>query len=113
MNRTATGWIGLLVLGLGAASCTSRTLPLPPPVVDMVGPPNQQGLSLVTGTAHENASIGIVNDRTMTGVIVTSQETNCSSTCPFEAQIEARSGDVLRVWQFFETTSSREVEVPE
>jgi hypothetical protein len=113
MNRRATGWFVLLALGLAAAGCTSRTLPLPPPSIDSVAAPNAQGLSVVTGTAHENASIGIVNDSTLEGVIVTSHETDCSSTCPFEAAIPASAGDRLRAWQFFETTSSREVEVPE
>jgi hypothetical protein len=115
MNRTPTGRIALLALSLlGAASaCTSRTLPLPPPNVDRVGAPNVQGLVLVQGTAREGASVGIVNDRTMAGVIVTSEQTGCSSTCPFEASVEARTGDQLRVWQFFETSSSTEVQVPE
>jgi hypothetical protein len=114
MNRNPKGWIALLLLGLGAApGCTSRTLPLPPPNVDSVAAPNPQGLSLVTGSAHEGASVGIVNDRTMTGVIVTSTETDCSSTCAFEARIEAEPGDSLRVWQFFETSGSRDVQVPE
>ena len=113
MNRRATGWIALLAGALCAAACTSRTLPLPPPSIDDVTAPNQQGLSVVTGTARENASIGVVNDTTRAGVIVTSQETDCSSTCPFRAEIEAEPGDQLRVWQFFETSSGREVQVPE
>jgi hypothetical protein len=116
MNRTRTGWIALLALGLlGAASsaCTSRTLPLPPPNVDAVGAPNAQGLVLIEGSARENASIGIVNDRTRTGVIVSSEDTGCSSTCAFQATVEAQPGDQLRVWQFFETSSMREVQVPE
>jgi hypothetical protein len=110
MNRRATGWIALLAVGL-AASCTSRTLPLPPPSVT-VGPPNAQGLSLVTGTAQENASIGILNDNTSQGIIVTSQETDCSSACAFRAEIPAEVGDTLRIWQFFETTSGVDREVP-
>ena len=110
MNRTATGWIALSLWA--AAGCTSRTLPLPPPSIDAVAAPNAQGLSLVTGTAHENASIGVLNDSTGEGVIVTSRETDCSSTCAFEARIAAEPGDQLRVWQFFETTSSRDVVVP-
>jgi hypothetical protein len=72
-----------------------------------------QGLSLVTGTANENASIGILNDNTGEGVIVTSQETDCSSTCAFSAEIPAEVGHVLRVWQFFETSSAAEREVPD
>jgi hypothetical protein len=115
MNRTRTGWIALCALGLlsGLSACTSRTLPLPPPNVDSVAAPNAQGLALVRGSAQENASVGIVNERTRAGVIVTSAETDCSSTCAFEARIEAEAGDSLRVWQFFETSSSREVVVPE
>jgi hypothetical protein len=112
MNRRATGWIALLGLGVAAAGCTSRTLPLPPPVVE-VGPPNAQGLSLVTGTANENASIGILNENTGQGVIVTSEETDCSSTCAFRAEIEAEAGDALRIWQFFETSSNTDRVVPE
>lgn len=113
MDRTRTAWTALLALGLSASACTSRTLPLPPPIVDDVGPPTEQGLVLVTGTAHEGASIGVLNDSTSTGVIVTSAESDCSSACPFEATIAAEAGDHLRVWQFFDTSSSRDVVVPE
>jgi hypothetical protein len=115
MTRTRTGWIALLALGAaaGAPACTSRTLPLPPPNVDSVASPNAQGLVLVRGSAQEGASVGVVNDRTMAGVIVTSADVDCSSTCAFEARVEAEPGDSLRVWQFFETSSSREVLVPE
>lgn len=114
MTRTRKGWIALLALGLqAAAGCTSRTLPLPPPEVDFVAAPNAQGLVLVRGTAQGGASIGVVNDRTQSGVIVTSSETDCTRSCPYEALVSAEAGDQLRVWQFFETANPREVLVPE
>ena len=113
MTVTRTGWFALLALAAQALACTSRTVPLPPPDVDRVTAPNAQGLVLVTGTAQAGASIGVLNDATQTGVIVTSTDETCERTCPFEARIEAAVGDPLRIWQFFETSSSREVVVPE
>lgn len=114
MTRTREGWIALLALGLqAAAGCTSRTLPLPPPEVDFVAAPNAQGLVLVRGTAQEGASVGLVNDRTQSGVIVTSTDFDCNRTCPYEALVAAEAGDPLRVWQFFETANPREVLVPQ
>jgi hypothetical protein len=100
-------------LSCAAASCTSRTLPLPPPVVDSVPAPNAQGLVRVSGLAHENASVGVLNDSTMTGVIVTSPNSDCSRACQWEALVPARPGDVLRIWQFFETNNPEERLVPE
>src|SRR5688572_22678001 len=114
MTRTRTGWITLPGLGLLAlAACTSRTLPLPPPEVDSVSAPNAQRLVRVEGTAQEGASIGVVNDTTQTGVIVTSQVSDCNRSCPYTADVEAKAGDQLRIWQFFETSNPRERTVPE
>ena len=110
LNRT---WLLVGALSCAAASCTSRTLPLPPPVVDPIPTPNAQGLVRVSGLAHENASVGVLNDTTMTGVIVTSPDSDCSSACTWEVLVPARSGDVLRIWQFFETNSSADRVVPE
>jgi hypothetical protein len=114
LNRT---WplFGALLCALlcAAASCTSRTLPLPPPVVDDVFAPNAQGLVRVTGHAHENASVGVLNDSTMTGVIVTSPDVDCARVCTWEALVPARAGDQLRIWQFFETSGFVESTVPE
>jgi hypothetical protein len=107
-------WIVAAALGLLAVGCVSRTLPLPPPDID--GPlalPNAQGLVLVRGTAQEGAAIGVMNDRTLTGVIVTSDETGCERSCPFEARIKAQPGDNVRVWQFFETSIPSQLPVPE
>lgn len=101
-----------LAAALGVASCTSRTLPLPPPEVGSVGAPNAGGLVTVKGYALEGASVGLVNDRTLQGTIVTSPESACNDTCPFEATIAAQAGDNLRVWQFFETEGAIEAQVP-
>jgi hypothetical protein len=96
---------------VGSAGCTSRTLPLPPPEVGSVSGPSS-GRVTVSGFALEGASVGIVNDRTLQGTIVTSPSERCEQTCPFSATIEAHAGDNLRVWQFFETAGAIEAAVP-
>ena len=106
-------WIAAAALGLLALGCVSRTLPLPPPDID--GPlalPNAQGLVLVRGTAQEGAAVGVMNDRTLTGVIVTPSETGCERSCAFEARVKAAPGDDIRVWQFFETSIPKQLPVP-
>jgi hypothetical protein len=100
--------IGLCVAG----GCTSRTLPLPPPVITQVAAPDASGNVTVKGIALEGASIGAVNDRTLEGTITTSVTEDCGSACEFEIVVKAAEGDGLRVWQFFETEGAREVLVP-
>ena len=97
---------------LGATSCVSRTLPLPPPEVGSVSAPGASGRVTVSGFALEGASVGVVNDRTLQGTIATSPRSSCDHTCPFEATLEAKPGDNLRVWQFFETEGAIEAAVP-
>jgi hypothetical protein len=111
MSRLA-GLIAGAALGLQLQACTARTLPLPPPFVEPLAAPNMQGLVLVKGTAQEGAAVGVLDEATNTGVIVTSPETNCDSSCRFQAQIAAHSGDPIRVWQFHETSSTRDLRVP-
>lgn len=101
-----------LTLALLFAGCTSRTVPLPPPIVQELSLPDADGMVTVKGLCHEAASVGVMNEATQEGTIVTSPETGCDSSCRFEARVSARAGDALRVWQFFETESSREVIVP-
>lgn len=105
-----------LVLGaaltLASPACTSRTLPLPPPEVTQVGTPDMNGMVTVMGRAREGASVGVINDATATGIVVTSHQEQCGSACEFEATLEAASGDQLRVWQFYETEGTIEAMVP-
>jgi hypothetical protein len=106
--------IGSLALGAGllAGACTSRTVPLPPPIVQSLSKPDQDGFVTVSGLAQEGAAVGVVNDRTLEGVVVTSQDEDCGNACRWEARLAAEVGDPIRVWQFFETESSRNVSVP-
>jgi hypothetical protein len=106
----AAGTFGLSLLSLSA--CASRTLPLPPPDVDPLPAVSALGLVHVTGTAQAGASVGVMNDSTQRGVITTSSDGDCDSACPFEADVEARPNDSIRVWQFFDTPSGRNQRVP-
>lgn len=108
----ATAALAGLSLALSAAGCTSRTLPLPPPDVDQLAAPNSQGLVMVRGTAHAGASVGVLNERSQSGVIGSAEDKDCDSACPFEIEIPAKAGDPMRVWQFFTTPSSRDLNVP-
>ncbi|HKU38797.1 MAG TPA: hypothetical protein VJR89_11640 [Polyangiales bacterium] len=111
MQRTAF-IASVLACGLSAGSCTSRTLPLPPPEVTRVTSPDADGIVTVTGYALEGASVGVLNERTMEGVLTASESEACDSTCPWTARLHGEVGDPLRVWQFVETESARDVVVP-
>lgn len=75
--------------------------------------PDVDGVVTVTGYALQGASVGVVNERTLEGVIASTMDTSCDSTCPWEARLRAEAGDGLRVWQFFETDGAKDVRVPE
>jgi hypothetical protein len=107
-------WPLALLLGslLPCASCISRTTPLPPPEVSSVSAPDDAGRITVSGLALEGASIGVINERTMQGVITSSSKLHCENTCEFQASLDAQGGDTLRVWQFFETDGLQDVPVP-
>lgn len=98
---------------LAVGGCTSRTLPLPPPDVQEVSAPDDDGMVLVRGLATGGAAVGIFNDAEGRGVITVPLDTNCDSSCPFEASVPAQAGDALRVWQFFETPGTAHASVPE
>jgi len=74
--------------------------------------PDADGYVTVTGYALEGASVGVVNDRTLEGTVVTTDADECESTCAWEARLRAEAGDPLRAWQFFETEGSINVQVP-
>jgi hypothetical protein len=80
--------------------------------VKSVTAPDTDGLVTVSGFALENASVGVLNERTQEGVITASDAEKCDNTCPWEAKVHAEIGDALRVWQFFETDSAKDVTVP-
>ena len=102
----------LAVVLLLLCSCTSRTVPLPPPIVQSLSAPGADGMVRVRGLCHEGASVGVMNEATFEGVVTSSPERGCDSSCPWEARIRAEADDPIRVWQFFETESSLEVFVP-
>jgi hypothetical protein len=109
-RRRPACWAALFALA--GAGCTSRTLPLPPPEVQALSAPDADGIVRVRGLAQAGASIGVINEVTQTGTVVTTIGDDCDRNCPFEAEIEAVAGDALRVWQFFETERSVEAVVP-
>jgi len=103
------GWVLVSV-----AACTSRTTPLPPPIpeVSSVSLPDDTGLVTVTGSALRGASVGVLNEATLAGVITTIKDDCPQNTCEFSAVLAADSGDSLRVWQFFEVDGAQEAQVP-
>lgn len=102
----------LVLVALAAGACTTRTVPLPPPIVQSLSAPDEDGMVHIQGLCHEGASIGVLNEASFEGVITSSPEVGCESSCPWEASIRADIDDSLRVWQFFETESSRQISVP-
>jgi hypothetical protein len=96
----------------GLAGCTSRTLPLPPPVVEGVSF-SASGLVRLDGVAQEGASIGVINEATGQGVVFTSPAVDCGGSCPFDFEVAAEPGDHLRVWQFENMDNNIDVQVPD
>ena len=85
--------VGALVLGLLPA-CAAPTLPLPPPVALITGPPDAMGNVTVQVTSAGAANyVFVYNHRTEAGVIGLS-----SPTGTFTAVIPAAIGDSLEVW---------------
>lgn len=109
----STLYLALLPFLASALACTSRTTPLPPPIVTMIGRPDDAGQVSVVGQALSGASIGVINERTLAGVITTPDANTCKTMCEFRVELAAEGGDSLRVWQFFETEGIQEVTVPE
>ncbi|MFI5306551.1 MAG: hypothetical protein ACHQ53_04310 [Polyangiales bacterium] len=104
--------VTVLGLCLSFVGCTARTLPLPPPELDPLVAPNAQGLVRVAGTAQEGAAVGVLNEATNQGLIVTSTQNGCDRTCKFEALVAAHPGDSIRVWQFYSTPAAANLVVP-
>jgi hypothetical protein len=111
MRALKTTWlrISLCCGALALAACTTRTVPLPPPIVQELSLPDEDGIVTVKGLCHEGATVGVLNEASQEGTITSSPQTGCDSSCAWEARIAAERGDALRVWQFFETESGIEV----
>jgi len=110
--RSSMSLPAVLLAGLLASACTTRTVPLPPPVVQSLSAPDADGMVRVRGLCHEGASVAVLNEASLEGAITSSPDTHCDSSCAWEARIRADEDDPLRVWQFFETESSLQVVVP-
>lgn len=97
--------VSVLALTAGAAGCTSRTLPLPPPAIDRVAA-NGDGTVAVSGFALAGSYVGVINEDRETGVVVVPEDVDCEDRCPFQATLPGEEGQTLRIWQFFDTSSS-------
>ena len=93
-----------------ATSCESGsapTLPLPPPVALVQGPPDAEGMVTVLGEgAIEGAQVFAFEERTMTGVIGTANDLG-----QFELRLAAESGDTILVWQRVGTQTSELIQI--
>jgi len=114
-KTTTRLWTSMCLGGLllAAGGCTTRTVPLPPPIVEALSRPDEDGMVHITGLCHEGASVGVLNENTQEGVLTSSPEVGCDSSCPWEVRIRADIDDELRIWQFFETESGLQRTVPD
>lgn len=71
MRRRLLSWIGLFTVAsaLGATSCLSPTLPLPPPDVDTSTEAADGQHWIISGTCTPGALVTLVNDETGLGVV--------------------------------------------
>ena len=65
-----------------------------------------------TAPIFEEASVAVLNEDSGHGVVVPVTGEGCGSSCPFEATLEASTGDSLRIWQFTGTNNAIWSEVP-
>jgi hypothetical protein len=85
--------VALLLAALALGSCTTTpTLPLPPPVAS-VGVP-EDGFAQIEGQVHALAYVSVLNEQSEQGVI-----TRADTEGNFKTRIEAKSGDLLTLWQ--------------
>ena len=99
--------IGLAIaLVVGVASCSTPTLPLPPPAAVTASPPDATGLVTVTGEVQPEAFVFCLNRQTERGVIERPDETG-----RFTLVIQASPGHYLDVWQEIGTDQGPKVPV--
>jgi hypothetical protein len=93
----------------GLASCSTPTLPLPPPAALSASAPDASGFATVTGEVQPEAFVFCINEETMRGVIE-----RPDATGRFTLRIEAEPGHYLSLWQEIGTDQGPKVpiEVP-
>ena len=98
-----------IALLAGLASCSTPTLPLPPPAALSVTPPDASGFVTVEGEALPEAFVFCVNEVTERGVIGRPDMDG-----RFTLVLEAEPTHYLRVWQEIGTDQGPKVpiEVP-
>ncbi len=84
--------LALLALLVCGACTTTPTLPLPPPVAT-VGVP-VDGFADIEGQVQALAYVSVLNEQSEQGVI-----TRADGEGHFKTRIEAKSGDLLTMWQ--------------
>lgn len=77
-------------------SCAAPSLPIPPPSALVEGPPDADGMVLVTGNARPGAFVGCLNERSEEGTITRADVMSGD----YALRIAAEVHDELRVWQF-------------
>ncbi len=107
LRRTFAG-LALIVAALGASSCASPTLPLPPPAVPSIEVSSLAGHYHVVSShgAEAGAIIVLVNrDTTLpaSGRVFASQADDGGS---WEVDVTAAKGDVMDITQEYGTTRS-------
>lgn len=92
--------LAAIALGVAAGpSCAAPTLPIPPPTALVEGPPDAEGLVLVTGNARPGAFVSCLNQRTEEGVVGRADV----DSGEYALRIRAAIGDDLTIWQFEST----------
>lgn len=82
-------------------------LPIPPPTALIEGPPDENGIVVITGQGEPSSYVMCVNESSMSGVIEFTDDMG-----NYTIRIQAMSGDVLTV-RHLDGGMSRELVVPE
>lgn len=88
-------------------SCAAPVLPIPPPTALIEGPPDENGIVVVTGQGEPSSYVMCLNESSMSGVIELSDDDG-----NYTIRIVAMSGDILTV-RHLDGGMSRQLIVPE
>jgi len=103
-------WLALASIAIVFAflpSCAAPVLPIPPPTALIEGPPDENGIVVVSGEGEPSSYVIVVND---TARIVRGVESDPDGA--YTVRIPAMSGDVLTV-RHLDGGMSRELIVPD